>query len=40
MEGAEPVRAQGFNRLQVNVRDLARSIRFYKEVFRQLTCAS
>lgn len=34
MENAEaPIRAEGFNHLHVNVRDLARSIRFYKEAF-------
>ena len=34
MRGAEaPVRAEGFNHLHLNVRDLARSIRFYKEAF-------
>jgi len=34
MEGAEaPVRAEGFNHLHINVRDLARSIRFYGEAF-------
>jgi len=34
MKGAEaPVRAEGFNHLHLNVRDLARSIRFYKEAF-------
>ncbi|MGC2305237.1 MAG: VOC family protein [Candidatus Binatus sp.] len=34
MEGAEaPIRAEGFNHLHINVRDLARSIRFYKEAF-------
>jgi metallothiol transferase len=34
MEGAEaPIRAEGFNHLHLNVRDLARSIRFYKEAF-------
>jgi catechol-2,3-dioxygenase len=34
MEGAEaPIRAEGFNHLHINVRNLARSIRFYKEAF-------
>ena len=34
MKGAEdPVRAEGFNHLHINVRDLKRSIRFYKEAF-------
>src|ERR1039458_7702418 len=34
MEGAEaPIRAEGFNHLHINVRDLARSIRFYGEAF-------
>ena len=34
MKGAEaPVRAEGFNHLHINVRNLARSIRFYKEAF-------
>src|SRR6202167_5404930 len=34
MKGAEaPVRAEGFNHLHLNVLDLARSIRFYKEAF-------
>ena len=34
MKGAEaPVKAEGFNHLHLNVRDLARSIRFYKEAF-------
>jgi catechol 2,3-dioxygenase-like lactoylglutathione lyase family enzyme len=34
MKGAEaPVRAEGFNHLHLNVRDLARSIGFYKEAF-------
>jgi len=34
MEGAEaPIKAEGFNHLHINVRDLARSIRFYKEAF-------
>src|SRR5260370_1471435 len=34
MKGGEaPVRAEGFNHLHLNVRDLARSIRFYKEAF-------
>ena len=34
MKGAEaPIRAEGFNHLHINVRDLARSIRFYKEAF-------
>src|ERR1700675_4600494 len=34
MEGAEaPIQAEGFNHLHINVRDLARSIRFYREAF-------
>jgi catechol 2,3-dioxygenase-like lactoylglutathione lyase family enzyme len=34
MEGAEtPIRAEGFNHLHINVRDLARSIRFFREAF-------
>ena len=34
IEGAEaPIKAQGFNHLHINVRDLARSIRFYQEAF-------
>ena len=34
MEGAEaPIRAEGFNHLHINVRDLARSIHFYREAF-------
>ena len=34
MKGAEaPVRAEGFNHLHLNVRDLKRSIHFYKEAF-------
>ncbi|HEV2170344.1 MAG TPA: VOC family protein, partial [Candidatus Binatus sp.] len=34
MKGAEaPVKAEGFNHLHINVRDLARSVRFYKEAF-------
>jgi|SRR5208283_1545543 len=34
MEGTEaPIRAEGFSHLHINVRDLARSIRFYKEAF-------
>ncbi len=34
MKGVEaPIRAEGFNHLHLNVRDLARSIRFYKEAF-------
>lgn len=34
MKDAEaPVRAEGFNHLHINVRDLKRSIRFYKEAF-------
>src|SRR5271169_6501120 len=34
MDGAEaPIRAEGFNHLHINVRDLSRSIRFYKEAF-------
>lgn len=34
MEGAAaPIRAEGFNHLHINVRDLARSIRFYGEAF-------
>src|SRR5271167_38521 len=34
IEGADaPIRAEGFNHLHINVRDLARSIRFYKEAF-------
>src|SRR5713226_5372313 len=34
MEGVEaPVKAQGFNHLHINVRDLTRSIRFYQEAF-------
>ena len=34
MKGAEvPIKAEGFNHLHVNVRDLARSTRFYKEAF-------
>jgi catechol 2,3-dioxygenase-like lactoylglutathione lyase family enzyme len=28
-----PIRAEGFNHLHINVRDLARSIRFYDEAF-------
>src|SRR5271167_4624562 len=34
MKGDEaPIRAEGFNHLHLNVRDLSRSIRFYKEAF-------
>ena len=34
MKGAEtPVSAEGFNHLHINVRDLSRSVRFYKEAF-------
>ena len=34
MAGAEAlIRAEGFNHLHINVRDLARSIRFYREAF-------
>ena len=34
MESAEAsIRAKGFNHLHINVRDLARSIRFYEEAF-------
>src|SRR5258708_38645106 len=34
MKGVEePITAEGFNHLHLNVRDLARSIRFYKEAF-------
>ncbi|HXW84714.1 MAG TPA: VOC family protein [Candidatus Binataceae bacterium] len=34
LKGAEaPIKATGFNHLHLNVRDLARSIRFYKEAF-------
>ena len=34
MKGVEaPIEAEGFNHLHINVRDLARSIRFYKEAF-------
>ncbi len=34
MKGAEaPIKAEGFNHLHINVRDLARSIRFYEEAF-------
>ena len=34
MKGVEaPIKAEGFNHLHINVRDLARSIRFYKEAF-------
>ena len=34
MAGAEDqIKAEGFNHLHINVRDLARSIRFYKEAF-------
>jgi catechol 2,3-dioxygenase-like lactoylglutathione lyase family enzyme len=34
MEGAEaPIKAEGFNHLHINVRDLSRSIRFYREAF-------
>jgi len=34
MKGAEaPVKAEGFNHLHLNVRDLRRSVRFYKEAF-------
>ncbi|MGO9606337.1 MAG: VOC family protein [Candidatus Binataceae bacterium] len=34
IQGAEaPIKAEGFNHLHINVRDLARSIRFYKEAF-------
>lgn len=34
MKGDEaPIRAEGFNHLHLNVRDLSRSIRFYKEGF-------
>jgi catechol 2,3-dioxygenase-like lactoylglutathione lyase family enzyme len=34
MKGAEAlIKAEGFNHLHLNVRDLARSIRFYKEAF-------
>jgi lactoylglutathione lyase len=31
--GEVPIRAEGFNHLHLNVRDLVRSIRFYKEAF-------
>jgi catechol 2,3-dioxygenase-like lactoylglutathione lyase family enzyme len=34
MKGVEaPITAEGFNHLHLNMRDLARSIRFYKEAF-------
>jgi catechol 2,3-dioxygenase-like lactoylglutathione lyase family enzyme len=34
MEGAEdPIKAEGFNHLHINGRDLGRSIRFYREAF-------
>jgi catechol 2,3-dioxygenase-like lactoylglutathione lyase family enzyme len=34
MKGVEaPIKAEGFNHLHISVRDLARSIRFYKEAF-------
>jgi catechol 2,3-dioxygenase-like lactoylglutathione lyase family enzyme len=34
MEGADaPIKAEGFNHLHINVRNLARSIRFYCEAF-------
>jgi hypothetical protein len=34
MKGAEaPIKAEGFNHLHINVRNLARSIRFYKGAF-------
>ena len=34
MKGAKaPVKAEGFNHLHLNVRDLRRSVRFYKEAF-------
>jgi catechol-2,3-dioxygenase len=37
MEGAEaPIRAEGFNHLHINVRDLARSMRFYGEAFGEI----
>ena len=34
MKGAEaPIKAAGFNHLHINVRDMERSVRFYKEAF-------
>lgn len=34
IHGAEaPIKAEGFNHLHINVRDLSRSIRFYREAF-------